>query len=69
MRVLGIETSCDETAAAVLAELPALAGEAMGASTAELGERIAQVLREGSAPEVQGSLMVQLAQVRGMMGR
>jgi 3-isopropylmalate dehydrogenase len=55
--------------AAVLAELPALAGEAMGASTAELGERIAQVLREGSAPEVQGSLMVQLAQVRGMMGR
>ena len=51
------------------ADVPALAGEAMGASTAELGERIAQVLREGSAPEVQGSLMVQLAQVRGMMGR
>ena len=55
--------------AAVLAELPALAGAAMGASTAELGERIAQVLREGSAPEVPGSLMTQLAEVRGMMER
>ncbi|WP_134772480.1 3-isopropylmalate dehydrogenase [Ornithinimicrobium flavum] len=55
--------------AAVLADLPGLAGEAMGASTHDLGERVAQVLREGSAPEVEGSLMVQLAQVRGMMGR
>ncbi len=50
---------------AVLAELPALAGAAMGASTGELGERIAARLAEGSAPAVENSLMSQLAQVMG----
>ncbi|MGO0574887.1 3-isopropylmalate dehydrogenase [Ornithinimicrobium panacihumi] len=47
----------------VLADLPALAGEGMGASTAELGERIAERLRDGSAPQVTGSLMNDLAAV------
>ena len=47
----------------VLAELPALAGEGMGASTAELGVRIAERLREGSAAPVSGSLMADLATV------
>ncbi len=49
--------------AAVLADLPALAGEGMGASTRELGERVAGILADGSAPPVKGSLMSQLAQV------
>lgn len=48
---------------AVLADLPALAGEGMGASTQELGERVAGLLADGSAPAVEGSLMSQLAQV------
>lgn len=55
----------EASTAAVLRDLPALAGEAMGTSTAELGGRIAQVVRDGSAPEVPGSLMAQLAQVMG----
>ena len=49
--------------AAVLADLPALAGEEMGASTAELGDRIADAVRDGSSADVPGSLMSQLAQV------
>ncbi len=48
---------------AVLAELPALAGSGMGASTGELGERIATALADGSAPAVDDSLMSQLARV------
>lgn len=55
----------EASTAAVLRDLPALAGEAMGVSTSELGTRIAQVVRDGSAPEVPGSLMAQLAQVMG----
>lgn len=47
----------------VLAELPALAGEGMGASTIELGQRIADRLEDGSATEVRGSLMSDLATV------
>ncbi|WP_083673368.1 3-isopropylmalate dehydrogenase [Serinicoccus sp. CUA-874] len=50
--------------AAVLGKLPALAGEAMGASTGELGARIAAAVAEGSTSPVPGSLMGQLARVR-----
>lgn len=50
--------------AAVLGQLPALAGEAMGASTGELGARIAAAVAEGSTSPVPGSLMGQLARVR-----
>ncbi|MGI8949309.1 MAG: 3-isopropylmalate dehydrogenase [Ornithinimicrobium sp.] len=56
--------------AAVLAQLPALAGEAMGARTAELGEQIADRLT--SAPQDQSdpaSLMPQLAAVRAELAR
>jgi 3-isopropylmalate dehydrogenase len=53
----------ESATAAVLADLPALAGAAMGASTQELGERVAAVVRDGSAPAVEGSLMSQLARV------
>lgn len=53
----------ESATAHVLADLPALAGEGMGASTAELGSRIATAVGEGSAPAVEGSLMSQLAQV------
>lgn len=49
--------------ASVLADLPALAGAEMGADTGGLGDRIATVLAEGSAPPVAGSLMGQLATV------
>ena len=56
-------TAVEEATAAVLADLPALAGEGMGATTGELGERVAEVLREGTAPSIEGSLMGQLAQV------
>ncbi|MFK5645442.1 3-isopropylmalate dehydrogenase [Ornithinimicrobium sp. LYQ121] len=55
----------ESATAAVLADLPALAGEGMGASTQELGERIAATLTEGSAPTITGSLMSQLARVMG----
>jgi 3-isopropylmalate dehydrogenase len=55
----------ESATASVLADLPALAGEGMGASTQELGERIAASLAQGSAPAVTGSLMSQLAQVMG----
>jgi 3-isopropylmalate dehydrogenase len=55
----------ESATASVLAGLPALAGEGMGASTQELGERIAASLAQGSAPAVTGSLMSQLAQVMG----
>ena len=47
----------------VLAELPALAGAQMGASTAVLGDRVAERLLDGSADPVQGSLMSDLATV------
>ena len=58
----------EAAAAAVLAELPALAGPDMGASTGELGERIARAVasgetRTGSVPPLEGSLMGQLATV------
>src|SRR5690606_1181848 len=53
----------ESATAAVLADLPALAGAEMGATTAELGERIASALAEGTAAPVEGSLMSQLAQV------
>ena len=53
----------ESATAAVVAQLPALAGAEMGASTEELGRRIADLVREGGAPAVQGSLMSQLAQV------
>ncbi|WP_289018535.1 3-isopropylmalate dehydrogenase [uncultured Ornithinimicrobium sp.] len=49
--------------AAVLAGLPALGGEAMGASTQELGERVAAAVADDATPEVPGSLMAQLAAV------
>ena len=49
--------------AAVLAGLPAPGGEAMGASTQELGERIAAAVADDATPEVPGSLMAQLAAV------
>jgi 3-isopropylmalate dehydrogenase len=49
--------------ASVLAELPALAGAAMGASTAELGKRIAERVAAG-APGVASSLAGQLAEVQ-----
>ena len=53
--------------AATLAELPALAGEAMGQSTTQVGERIARAVAERSAPALPGaSLMTQLAAVRAM---
>lgn len=54
----------ESATAHVLSGLPALAGEGMGASTGELGQRIARVLRDGSAPQVPGSLMAHLAQVQ-----
>ncbi|WP_122261323.1 3-isopropylmalate dehydrogenase [Ornithinimicrobium cerasi] len=53
----------ESATAAVLADLPALAGAGMGASTQELGERVAALVRDGGAPEVEGSLMSQLARV------
>lgn len=53
---------------AVLADLPALAGEGMGASTQELGDRIAALVADGSAPVVGNSLMSQLAQVMSAPG-
>ncbi|SOC53852.1 3-isopropylmalate dehydrogenase [Ornithinimicrobium cerasi] len=53
----------ESATAAVLGELPALAGAGMGASTQELGDRVAALVREGSAPMVEGSLMSQLARV------
>ncbi|USQ75728.1 3-isopropylmalate dehydrogenase [Ornithinimicrobium cryptoxanthini] len=40
----------ESATATVLADLPALSGEQMGASTAELGERIASVLAQGGTP-------------------
>ncbi|WP_131103715.1 3-isopropylmalate dehydrogenase [Ornithinimicrobium sufpigmenti] len=59
--------------AAVLAELPALAGADMGASTDELGKRIARALTSGETgsgpvPPLEGSLMGQLAQVMAGSG-
>jgi 3-isopropylmalate dehydrogenase len=53
----------ESATAAVLAGLPALAGESMGASTAALGAQVAALVRDGGAPAVEGSLMSQLAQV------
>ncbi|GGK80640.1 3-isopropylmalate dehydrogenase [Ornithinimicrobium pekingense] len=53
---------------AVLAGLPALAGEQMGASTQELGERIAVLVADGTATAVDNSLMSQLARVMGPTG-
>ncbi|GAA5166244.1 3-isopropylmalate dehydrogenase [Ornithinimicrobium tianjinense] len=53
----------EAAAAAVVAQLPALAGAEMGATTEELGRRIADLVRDGGAPAVEGSLMSQLAQV------
>lgn len=53
----------ESATAGVLAGMPALAGEGMGASTRELGERIAASVREGGAPVVENSLMSQLARV------
>lgn len=53
----------ESATAHVLSALPALAGEGMGASTGELGERIAVLVADGSAAPVEGSLMSQLAQV------
>ncbi|MGB3185429.1 MAG: 3-isopropylmalate dehydrogenase [Ornithinimicrobium sp.] len=50
----------------VLAELPAMAGEAMEASTADIGSRIAERVAPGpnNAPPDPGSLMTQLAAVQ-----
>src|SRR5699024_648151 len=49
----------------VLGELPALAGAAMGATTLELGERIATIVRQGAADEqlVPDSLLRTLAAI------
>ncbi|MFX0538088.1 3-isopropylmalate dehydrogenase [Ornithinimicrobium sp. Y1847] len=53
----------ESATAAVLAGLPTLAGPDMGASTAELGERIASAVGDPEVAPVQHSLMSQLAQV------
>lgn len=49
----------------VLGELPGMAGEAMGASTADIGSRIAARVAAGASAEPDpGSLMTQLAAVQ-----
>ncbi|MCK0112297.1 3-isopropylmalate dehydrogenase [Ornithinimicrobium sp. F0845] len=53
----------ESVTAGVLAELPALSGEAMGASTTELGERIAAGVAQDTG-DVESSLMTQLAAVQ-----
>lgn len=65
----GAAAAVESATAAVLAELPALAGAQMGATTEELGARIAQALSSGETdggpvPPVEGSLMEQLAKVQ-----
>ena len=58
----------ESATAGVLGRLPELSGAQMGASTAEVGERIAAAVRDGHTP-VESSLMTQLATVRaGMAG-
>ncbi|MBW8171926.1 3-isopropylmalate dehydrogenase [Ornithinimicrobium sp. Arc0846-15] len=55
----------ERATAAVLAELPALAGEAMGMSTTGVGERIVAIMQSDEAPALPGdSLMEQLAVVQ-----
>lgn len=55
----------ESATAGVLAQLPALSGEAMGASTAQLGERIAAAVTHGGQEEgISSSLMTQLAAVQ-----
>ncbi|UJH70620.1 3-isopropylmalate dehydrogenase [Ornithinimicrobium sp. INDO-MA30-4] len=55
----------ERATAAVLAELPGLAGEAMGMSTTGVGERIIAVMQSDEAPGLPGdSLMEQLAVVQ-----
>ena len=53
----------ESATAGVLADLPELSGAQMGASTAELGERIAAAVRTGDGG-VESSLMAQLAAVQ-----
>ena len=67
----------ESATAGILAQLPALSGEGMGASTAELGERIAAAVAgtaseggsnasaQGQTGGISSSLMTQLAAVQG----
>lgn len=49
--------------AQVIAQLPALAGPAMGASTSELGDRIADLAATVEVPDADGSLLAAMTSV------
>jgi hypothetical protein len=46
-----------------VAELPALAGPAMGRTTAEIGDRIAELVASSDVPAADGSLLAAMASV------
>ena len=54
--------------AAVVAELPALAGPAMGRSTAQIGDRIAELVASTDVPPAEGSLLAAMASVDAGLG-